>query len=224
MLSIIRFIVLFSTKCLSALFYRFDTHWLSAVKHEDWRRVRLIVFLNHTSLFEPLFLRLAPNHFLWLLSQRFYAPGADITLKRPITGKIIKTMLPGVIPISRKRDSSWERFLADVNQRKITAILPEGRMKRRNGLDKHGQPMTVRGGVAEILQRLDRGKILFIYSGGLHHIQAPGDKLPRLFQRIKANAEMLDIVAYKKQFSSSDEEFKQQVTDDMQQRLLSNTP
>ena len=84
--------------------------------------------------------------------------------------------------------------------------------------------MTVRGGVADILERLDRGKILFIYSGGLHHIQAPGDKLPKLFQRIKANAEMLDIAAYKEQFSTRTDEFKQQVTDDMQRRLVSNTP
>ena len=224
MLSIIRFIILYSTKCLSALFFRFETRWLSEIQDSDWTRIRLIVFLNHTSLFEPVFLRLAPNKFLWALSQRLYAPGADITLSRPVTGKIYKTLFPGIVPISRKRDDTWQRFLDEVNQKKITAILPEGRMKRRNGLDKHGQPMTVRGGVAEILHRLERGKILFIYSGGLHHIQAPGDTFPKLFKTIKAHMEVQDIREYKQQFDHDLPEFKKQVTDDMQQRLQTNTP
>lgn len=224
-LDVSRFSILYITKCLTRLFYRFEQKWLSDISKSHWDKVTLIVFLNHTSLFEPLFLRLAPNHFLWSLSRKLIAPGADITLKRPLAGKVFKTLVPGVVPISRKRDDTWQQFLSIVNPDKITAILPEGRMKRRNGLDKHGNRMTVRGGVAEILQKLNTGNILFIYSGGLHHIQAPGDKWPRLFKRIKANMEMVDISKYKKKFSDKCPlVFKEQVVADMQNRLEDCTP
>ena len=38
----------------------------------------------------------------------------------------------------------------------VVVLSPEGRMKRKNGLDKHGRPMTVRGGIGDILDRIDR--------------------------------------------------------------------
>jgi hypothetical protein len=34
----------------------------------------------------------------------------------------------------------------------MVLMAPEGRMKRADGLDAHGQPMTVRGGIADILE------------------------------------------------------------------------
>ena len=117
--------------------------------------------------------------------------------------------------------SNLGNFLDQVTNEKVNAILPEGRMKRRNGLDKDGQPMDARGGVVEMLQRLDKGKILFVYSGGLHHIQAPGDRLPRLFKTIEANMEIVDLAYYKSQFSFNDNEFKAQVLSDINQRLNS---
>src|SRR5690606_9625185 len=138
--------------------------------------VRLVVFLNHTSLFEPLFIRFAPWSFVWNIAHKVIVPGADVTLERPLAGRVLKVLLPGVIPITRKADESWEHFLSLVNGDVITAILPEGRMKRRNGLGKEGKPMSVRGGVADILERLEQGKLLFVYSGGLHHIQCPGER------------------------------------------------
>jgi hypothetical protein len=97
-------------------------------------------------------------------------------------------------------------------------------MKRRGGLDKTGQPMSIRGGVVDILQRLDKGEILFVYSGGLHHIQAPGDKFPRLFKTIKVNLELIDLPTYKQQFSSDNVEFRQQVLTDISQRLSTRIP
>jgi len=206
------------------LFYRFEQQWLSTEDKSQWPDVNLIIFLNHTSLFEPLFIRLAPFSFLWRLANNLVVPGADITLDRPITGKIYRTLIPGCIPITRKKDQSWENFLNHVGNDKVNAILPEGRMKRRSGLDKTGLPMDVRGGVVDMLNRLDKGKILFVYSGGLHHIQAPGDRFPKLFKTIKANMEIVDLTSYKRQFSLDKAEFKRQVLQDINERLANNTP
>lgn len=206
------------------LFYRFEQQWISPEDKQQWDKVNFIIFLNHTSLFEPLFLRLAPFSFLWRIASDLLVPGADITMARPIIGKIYRILIPGCIPITRKKDDSWDHFLSHVDNEKVNAILPEGRMKRRGGLDKTGQPMSIRGGVVDILQRLDKGEILFVYSGGLHHIQAPGDKFPRLFKTIKVNLELIDLPTYKEQFSSDNVEFRQQVLTDISQRLSTRIP
>jgi len=206
------------------LFYRFEQQWISPEDKQQWDKVNFIIFLNHTSLFEPLFLRLAPFSFLWRIASDLLVPGADITMARPIIGKIYRILIPGCIPITRKKDDSWDHFLSHVDNEKVNAILPEGRMKRRGGLDKTGQPMSIRGGVVDILQRLDKGEILFVYSGGLHHIQAPGDKFPRLFKTIKVNLELIDLPTYKQQFSSDSVEFKKQVLTDISQRLSTYIP
>jgi hypothetical protein len=225
LLALTKFSLLASVKLIVMLFYRFEQHWLSSSTKQQWREVNFIIFLNHTSLFEPLFLRLAPVSFLWRIANDLVVPGADITMARPITGKIYKTLIPGCIPITRKKDHSWQHFLNHVKNDKITAILPEGRMMRRDGLDKDGQPMTIRSGFVDILKKLDRGKILFVYSGGLHHIQAPGDKLPKIFKKIKVNMEIIDLPSYKQQFNgTNDAEFKAQVMADVTNKLRNNIP
>ncbi|WP_438862688.1 1-acyl-sn-glycerol-3-phosphate acyltransferase [Neptunicella sp.] len=212
-------------KLLSHIFYRGSKTWLSEEQEEAFSEVKLIVFLNHTSLFEPLFIRFASWRLVWDIAHKVVVPGADITMQRPLAGKILKALLPGAIPITRKKDESWQHFLSHVSDDVITAILPEGRMKRPNGLDKHGKPMNVRGGVAEILERLDKGKVLFVYSGGLHHIQCPGDKLPRIFKTISANLEMVDIAKYKQQLEQlAEKSFKAKVMADMDRRLLDCVP
>ncbi len=225
MFRLFRFAVLIKIKLLSMLFYRFELRWLSSVSKDDWQETRLIIFLNHTSLFEPLFVALAPTSFIWRLSKELIVPGADITMNRPLTGRFFKAAVPGLIPISRKNDHTWQAFLNEVTNGKVTGILPEGRMKRRNGLDKHGKPMTVRGGVVDILSKLNSGKILFVYSGGLHHVQAPGGKLPRIFNQIKANMEFVDIVKYKQKLASDCEKsFKQNVMNDLNCKLVEQVP
>ncbi len=223
-LRVVRFVLLLLLKTLSRLFYPCKARW-SPEKIQDWQNVKLIIFLNHTSLFEVLFIQLASIKGLWAIADRFIAPGADITFERPIVGKILHTLIPGIIPISRKKDDTWQHFLSLVDHEKITAILPEGRMKRRNGLDKNGQPMSVRSGFVDILQKLNHGQILFVYSGGLHHIQAPGEKLPKLFKKIKANLEVVDLLKYKQQFNMTDATiFKTQVMTDVGNKLRDNIP
>lgn len=223
-LRIIRFIFLFIVKILSTIFYPCQSSGF-ALKEQDWQQIKLIIFLHHTSLFEPVFVQLASIKGLWHLADKLIVPGADITFARPVVGKILHILVPGIIPISRKKDQTWQHFLALVNEEKITAILPEGRMMRRGGLDKEGNPMTIKGGVVDILRKLEHGKILFVYSGGLHHIQAPGDKNPKVFKTIKANLEVIDLIDYKRQFNDSDpEQFRTQIIADVTQKLRDNIP
>jgi hypothetical protein len=79
----------------------------------------------------------------------------------------------------------------------MVVILPEGRMKRANGLDSEGKPMTVRGGIADLLETMGEGRMLIAYSGGLHHVHAPGEKYPRLFKTIRMRLEVVDIGRYR---------------------------
>ena len=68
-------------------------------------------------------------------------------------------------------------MLRQIDPDAMVLILPEGRMKRATGLDSEGKPMTVRGGIADILETIGEGRMLLAYSGGLHHVQAPGRAL-----------------------------------------------
>ncbi len=217
--------ILAATKSLSTLFYRFETQWLSHERFEVSQQVRLLVLLNHTSLFEPIFLRIAPHQLIWRISRRLLIPVADTTLQRPIVGKILRTIVPGIVPITRKRDDTWQQFLAHVHDDAMVAILPEGRMKRINGLDKEGKPMSVRGGVADLLSRMHDGKILFVYSGGLHHVQTPGHGKVSVFKKVKVNLEMVDIAEYKKALHAEQHtHFVRNVVSDMERRLRDNVP
>ena len=43
---------------------------------------------------------------------------------------------PNVIRITRKRDESWQYFLKQIDTDTMIIFAPEGRMKRKDGLDK----------------------------------------------------------------------------------------
>jgi len=222
---IFSFLLISLVKLLSTLFYRFKVDWIGEDKLKRWSEIRVIIFLNHTSLFEPLFLKLAPYGFIWKISRYLVIPGADITLQRPILGKFIKMLIPGCLPITRKNDETWAYFLSHMNPQSVVAILPEGRMKRRGGLDKAGKTMSVRGGTSDILEYVDEGQILFVYSGGLHHIQAPGDKFPKMFKTIKANLEMMQVSDYKIHIDEiGHHSFKRAIMQDLNHRLEKYTP
>ncbi len=215
---LLSFFMFSGVKYLASVFYRFDV---------KWKEVKLIVFLNHTSLYEPIFIKVAPNSFIWKLSRNLVVPGADITFNRPIVGRFLKFILPGAVSISRRRDNSWSNFMDKITPQSVVAILPEGRMKRKNGLDKHGKPMSVRGGIVDILHHMTEGKALFVYSGGLHHIQSPGQIFPKLFKRIKVNLELINIDQYKQMIedkSTTLREFRRNLISDLNQKLRSKIP
>lgn len=222
---ITNFLVLASIKLWAQVFYRVENKWLHENEGDPWKGVKLIAFLNHTSLYEPLFLGAAPWSMLRQIAGRLVAPASDATMNRPIAGSILRFISPHMIPISRKRDASWDRFLNAIREKSVVIILPEGRMMRADGLDKHGKPMTVRGGIADILQMIPNGDMAIIYSGGLHHVQVPGQLIPKFFKRIQIRCEKLDIAEYIKQMKNvSGVPFKKAVVDDMQCRLAKNKP
>ncbi len=220
----ISLLILLCIKLFSNTFYCFKIRWPK--KEIVWSDVKLIVFLNHTSLFEPLFLGFVPASFLRRLSQRMVAPGADKTLNRPIVGTLYKLFNPGLVSITRKRDDSWQQFMDAIYDDAIILIAPEGRMKRRNGLDLEGKKMTVKSGVVDILARLDKGQMVFAYSGGLHHVQAPDEGFPHLFKTLKLNLEVFEIADYKALFSAAtgSGEWEKLVLEDMQHRLETKVP
>ncbi len=191
------FSFLFCVRLLGWLFYRVRANWLAHDGGDPWRNIRIVCLLNHTSLFEWLLILAAPPRFLWRAACHGVVPAAEKTLKRPVVGFFFRSLAAHVVSITRERDHTWKEVLAKIDPDSMVLILPEGRMMRRNGLDSNGQPMTVRGGIADILDATPDGRMLFAFSGGLHHVQAPGERMPHLFQTVWLNLETVAITDYK---------------------------
>tara|TARA_Y100000817_G_scaffold312419_1_gene306347 strand:+ start:183 stop:893 length:711 start_codon:yes stop_codon:yes gene_type:complete len=190
-----------SIKVVGRVFYRPMLRHLTPYSRSDWKEIKLICFLNHTSLYEPLFFSVLPVSFLWKCAGDVVIPVADKTVNRPLVGQIFNAIAPKMVSISRKRDETWEEFMNLVRSGYLVTIFPEGRMKRANGLDSNGKPMSVKGGIYDILNLIKEGKMIVAYSGGLHHIQVPEEGLlPKLFKNLKVNIEILSIEDFKKPF------------------------
>jgi 1-acyl-sn-glycerol-3-phosphate acyltransferase len=226
MRSFISFIFLLLLKGISKLLYRYKIGWPNNNPDLPWKDVRLIVFLNHTSLWEWLYIGFLPVSFLRILSKRMVAPGADKTLNRPLVGFFFKLASPGLISISRKRDDTWSEFMGAIHSDSVIIIIPEGRMKRPTGLDLDGNKMTVRGGVADVLTELHEGQMVIAYSGGLHHVHAPGEKGFRVFKTLKMNLELFKITDYKSSFGEApgSEPWRKKLLADLQHRLETKVP
>ena len=217
--SVTVFTLLVVLKYLSKIFYRHDVAWVGDVPRGPWKNARVVVFLNHTSLFEPVFLGGVPNSFIWRLAAHGVVPAADKTTGRPLVGLIFKFVAHHVIAITRERDHTWFEVLNRIDPHSMIVIAPEGRMKRANGLDSNGNPMTVRGGIADILTAVNDGRMIIAYSGGLHHVQIPEHTMVRLFVTVRLRVENLDIKAYiADQMKDGEEQFKRNVREDLERR------
>jgi hypothetical protein len=215
------FTLLCLVKLFARLFYRIEVKWIGDVPPDRWRHHQLVAILNHTSLYEALFAGVCPNHFLWRMARHGVVPIARKTADRAVVGRFYGLVAQRVISITRERDESWREVLRTIDPDAMVMILPEGRMKRANGLDGEGRPMTVRGGIADILETIGEGRMLLAYSGGLHHVQVPGDRFPRLFKTIRMNLEVVDIGAYREARmaeAGNPKGFKRAVVDDMERR------
>lgn len=219
-MKIIPAVFVFGVKLLSRILYNIQVNWITPQNEIEWGNLRVIICLNHTSLFEFLFVGAIPNKNLWRAIDRVVLPIADVTMNRPLAGFFFKKFIPNAVPITRKRDDSWAQVIQKIAGNSILTIFPEGRMMRKDGLDKHGKPMTIKGGVSEILEKIESGKILIAYSGGLHHVQAPGDLIPKIFKTIRVGFEQLDIAEYKRQLTSGD--FRTAVVKDLEERKKRN--
>ena len=206
-------------KFLSKIFYRHDFKFLGPTPKDPWGDLRLVAFLNHTSLFEPVFLGGVPQRFIWRLAAHGVVPAADKTTGRPLVGLIFKFVAHHVIAITRQRDDTWFQVLSKIDPQSMVVLAPEGRMKRETGFDLHGKPMTVRGGIADILLAAKEGRMIIAYSGGLHHVQVPG-RVPRIFKTIRLRVENIDIADYIKEMMSrgGEAEFKWNVMKDLDWR------
>lgn len=214
------FFILLFLKIAVQPFYRYDFQWLGETPENPWGPYRILAILNHTSLYEWLFVGALPVKFLWRIADHALVPIADITLKRPIVGGFYRLLVPNLLPITREADRTWKAVVDRVDEDLMVIILPEGRMKRLDGLDKEGRPMTVRGGIADILQVIPGGTMLITYSGGLHHVQAPGQHLPRIFKTLRLRLQEVDIAEYKQGMNgdSDPQDFKHNVKRDLEQR------
>jgi len=141
-------------------------------------------------------------------------------MRRPLVGRFFGFLAGNVVTISRERDDTWQQVLSSIGPDSMVLLAPEGRMKRATGLDLEGRPMTVRGGIADILQAVGSGRMLLAYSGGLHHVQHPGQLLPRPFKKIRVRLETVDIEAYCRSLKEppGSEEFKRAVRADLERR------
>lgn len=219
-MTLTRFFILAVMKFLCHVFVRYRVSWVGEVSKRPFLRARIGLILNHTSLFEPIYIALLPWSVVWRIAARGVFPGADITLNRPLVGRFFKLLAPDVVTITRQRDATWETFLGVLRPDSVVIIAPEGRMKRPTGLDKNGQPMTVRGGIGDVLRQVSGGTMVIAYSGGLHHVHTPGDRFPRLFQRVVVAFEELDIDEYKQRIGHLDDEraFRTAVVKDLEAR------
>jgi hypothetical protein len=218
--SYVVFLVLLAIKVFSRLFYRLDVQWIGEVPPGPWRHLRLAAILNHTSLYEALFAAACPNHFLWRLARHGVVPIADKTRNRALVGRFYGLVAARVISITRERDETWSQVLKQIDPDAMVIILPEGRMKRGTGLDAQGNPMTVRGGIADILETLGEGRVLIAYSGGLHHVHTPGERFPRLFKTIHLRLEVVDIDEYRaaRMAEGGHKGFRRAVVHDLERR------
>lgn len=220
------FFLLLVGKALSRLFFRFDVGWVGRVPEDRWERLRLIAVLHHTSLYEPVFLAILPNRLLWRIARDAVVPIASKTMERKRTGWLFRFAGRRVVSVSRKRDVTWEKVLRYCcGPTSLTVIFPEGRMMRRTGLDAEGQPMTVKAGVADLIAGTDSGRMLLAYSGGLHHVAAPGECLPRLFREISIRLEVVDIPAYRDALGGAQHpDFRRRVVEDFTARRNRHAP
>lgn len=221
MRDLVVFSLLSAVKVVSLLFYRIEMRFTGEVPEDPWHRIRLVVFLNHTSLFEPLYAGGAPFRFLFRLARHGVLPVARKTADRAVVGRFFNLVAKHVISITRERDETWKAVLERIDPDAMVVIAPEGRMKRANGLDSEGRPMTVRGGIADILDTIGgEGRMLLAYSGGLHHVQIPGERWPRLWKTIRMNLEVVDLGTYtrERRAEGGPEGFKRAVIADLERR------
>lgn len=216
LLNNLRYSFLAGLKIAGYLVYPSKLNWIND-EPDNWNDISLILILNHTSLFEFVYGVTLPFNFLKSLSRRLVIPVAQKTMKKPIAGLVFKYLAPNTISLTRKRDESWKHFLNEIKSENICIFMPEGQMKRKNGLDKNGNPMQVKTGVFDLLEKYRGKKMAIVYSHGLHHIFAPEDKFPKIFKKVSADIEQLDINSYLDQFKDS-ENIAKDVASDLQKR------
>ena len=79
MKSLLVFGLIVSVKILSRIFYRHEVRWYGTPPRRPFGGLRVVALLNHTSLFEVLFLGAAPFSLLWQMARHGVIPAAKKT-------------------------------------------------------------------------------------------------------------------------------------------------
>ena len=139
---------------------------------------------------------------------------------------MLKMFAPRIASLSRKRDKTWQNFLDQLATDSILIFMPEGRMKRPNGLDKQGLPMTVKSGICDLLPQFSGGNMILAYSGGLHHVMAPGQSFPRPFRKLAVNLDWVNVDEYLAQFVDIEDEKlrREAICSDLERRRDQHCP
>lgn len=216
---------LMAVKYATRALYDVREEWVGDVPADPWQDIRLIAVLNHTSLAEAIYLAVVPKRVLRRVARHAVLPVAEETMARTIEGWIFRTLVPNVVPITRKRDYSWTRVINQIDDpESMVTLFPEGRMMRPTGLDKTGSRMTVKPGIADVLLGLEHGRMIVAYSGGLHHVFAPGDPLPSFFKVVHVKLESIDIARYIEERKAEGWSFASAVVRDLTRRRDLHTP
>lgn len=229
MRALVVYAILLVCKAISRLLYAHHVEWIDPPPENLWRDLRIGAILNHTSLYEWLYAGSFPNEILWRVAKDAVLPVADTTLQRPVVGWFFRLVARRVLPVTRQRDQTWERLVRSLDELSLVVILPEGCMKRADGRDKHGNPMTVRGGIADLVEHIPDGKMLLVYSAGLHHVQVPDQTtFPRPFKHLHVRLQAVDIATYRDRVrdeaSASSSSFKRAIIEDLNDRRDRHCP
>ena len=79
--SIFTFMLLLVVHVATRLHYRLRVEWITPEPRNYARGTRIIVILNHTSLYEPLLAGFAPLSLLWKCGRHGVLPVAEKTMK-----------------------------------------------------------------------------------------------------------------------------------------------
>ncbi|HLT40129.1 MAG TPA: hypothetical protein VK034_27800, partial [Enhygromyxa sp.] len=122
------FLFLATIRIVALTFWRREVRWVGDVPPGDpWKGARVVCFLHHTSLFEWVYISVAPLRFLWRAACHGVVPAADKTLRRPLVGTFYKLLAANVVSITRERDHTWRDVLARIDPDSMVMIAPEGR-------------------------------------------------------------------------------------------------
>ena len=122
---ILAFFILASIKTVGRLLFSFN------VEHQGeqrvaWSEVRLIAWLNHTSLYDVFLISVIPYRTLWRASKDCLTPIAEKTYRRPVVGFIFRNLTMSKSSVSQKRDDTWSQFLGSITHASMVALFPEG--------------------------------------------------------------------------------------------------
>src|SRR5581483_1043322 len=121
---------------------------------------------------------------------------------------------------ARRTHLQVRRASRHLHHARARSHLVRGPEQDRSQLDDNGNPMSVRGGIADILMAVKEGPMLLAYSGGLHHVQIPDHTMVRLFQTVRMRTEIVEIDSYieEQMAKGGEEQFKRNVREELDRR------